>query len=445
MSYVSNRHLTNVKGRIDYISNPKRQENIIDFYNSKDINFWNQLAIENQEQFKITSHAKKNEKPVEAREFIIALPQNIDTTNLCKTLCDDFKNRYGVECACAIHYKAKENNLHAHLIYAERELLPEPITVEQRVAPRTYYYDAKGKKCKKADAIKVVPKGTILEKGRTKYFANKKDFFNMGFVKDYKKHFENDFNLPSFDKTRHFATKHIGKNNPKAEYIAEYNTLVTEINKYFDMTEKEYNLKGQTPKQVFCDIIGSSTVYVPQNDEIKEVFGKFKELYPLYEKTAQNRFESLSDGNFDVLSAIEQYNQALNTEKIIKRDITRVFNSWDCPYQMLSRNASWEQNVTLQSHLRYSDVDYASNKVNELIKKYNFEIDPIPSKPKAVQAKSVADIVYEALKVLLENIKEFVLDLAENLFENGIDTNKLNDFRENDYHSIEDEFEDMDF
>lgn len=62
-----------------------------------------------------------------------------------------------------------------------------------------------------------------------------------------------------------------------------------------------------------------------------------------------------------------------------------------------------------------------------------------------MQAKSVADIVYEALKVLLENIKEFVLDLAENLFENGIDTNKLNDFRENDYHSIEDEFEDMDF
>ena len=103
------------------------------------------------------------------------------------------------------------------------------------------------------------------------------------------------------------------------------------------------------------------------------------------------------------------------------------------------------RNVTLQSHLRYSDVDYASNKVNELIKKYNFEVDPIPNKPKAVQAKSVADIVYEALKVLLENIKEFVLDLAENLFENGIDINKLNDFRENDYHSIEDEFEDMDF
>ena len=112
---------------------------------------------------------------------------------------------------------------------------------------------------------------------------------------------------------------------------------------------------------------------------------------------------------------------------------------------MLSRNASWEQNISLQSHLRYSDVDYASKKVNELIKKYNFEVDPIPNKPKAVQAKSVADIVYEAMKALLENIKEFILDLAEKLLENGIDTNKINDFKEKDYHSIEDDFEDMGF
>lgn len=167
--------------------------------------------------------------------------------------------------------------------------------------------------------------------------------------------------------------------------------------------------------------------------------------YPLYEKTAQNRFESLSDSKFDALSAIEEYNQALNTEKIIKKDIVRVFNSWDCPYQMLSRNASWEQNISLQNHLRYSDVDYASKKVNELIKKYNFEVDPIPNKPKAVQAKSVADIVYEAMKALLENIKEFILELAEKLLENGIDTNKINDFKEKDYPSIEDDFEDMGF
>ena len=62
-----------------------------------------------------------------------------------------------------------------------------------------------------------------------------------------------------------------------------------------------------------------------------------------------------------------------------------------------------------------------------------------------MQAKSVADIVYEAMKALLENIKEFILELAEKLLENGIDTNKINDFKEKDYHNIEDDFEDMGF
>ena len=150
MSYVSNRNLTNVVGRIDYISNPKRQENIVDFFNLQNNDFWVQLALENQEQFKASSNSKRaNRKAAEAREFIIGLPQNIDTENLAERLCNDFKNKYGVDCACAIHYKAKEDNMHAHLIYSERERLSEPLVVEQKVAPRTYYYDAKGKKCKK--------------------------------------------------------------------------------------------------------------------------------------------------------------------------------------------------------------------------------------------------------------------------------------------------------
>ena len=46
----------------------------------------------------------------------------------------------------------------------------------------------------------------------------------MGFVKDYKEHFENGFNLPSFDKTRHLATKHIGKNNLR-QNISQNTTL----------------------------------------------------------------------------------------------------------------------------------------------------------------------------------------------------------------------------
>lgn len=331
MSYVSNRNLTNVIGRLDYISNEERQENIVEFYNSQDLDFWKNLAKENREQFKITSHAKRNRKPVEAREFIVALPQNIDTNGLAKFICDDFYKKYGVYCACSIHKKAlrdengniikDENgktiyNLHFHLIYAERELLPEPKIVETRVTPRTYYYDAQGKKCKKADAVKIVPKGTVLQKGYTRYFDNKKDFFSMPFVKEYKNHIENKLNLPKFDIERHFPTRHIGKNNPKSELFSEYNELISELNDYFDLVEVEYNLDGMTPKQKFCELIGSSKLYMPQIDEIRGFMNKFMELYPLTEKVSQNLNMELSEAT-SLNNLMKKYEEVENSKDLL--------------------------------------------------------------------------------------------------------------------------------
>lgn len=35
--YLNSRKLTNVKGRINYITNKKKQENIVDYYNTTDI------------------------------------------------------------------------------------------------------------------------------------------------------------------------------------------------------------------------------------------------------------------------------------------------------------------------------------------------------------------------------------------------------------------------
>ena len=50
--YLSSRKLTNVKGRIKYITNEKKQENIVDYYNTTDSNFWRMLAKENQQRHK---------------------------------------------------------------------------------------------------------------------------------------------------------------------------------------------------------------------------------------------------------------------------------------------------------------------------------------------------------------------------------------------------------
>ena len=50
--YLDSRKLTNVKGRINYITDKKRQENIVDYYNTTDEVFWKMLAKENRERHK---------------------------------------------------------------------------------------------------------------------------------------------------------------------------------------------------------------------------------------------------------------------------------------------------------------------------------------------------------------------------------------------------------
>lgn len=423
MSYVSNRNLTNVVGRIDYISNPDRQENIVDFCNLQNNDFWVQLAKENQEQFKASSNSKRaNRKAAEAREFIIALPQDIDTTNLAETLCLDFKNKYGVDCACAIHYKAKENNLHAHLIYSERERLSEPSIVEQKVAPRTYYYDAQGKKCKKADAVKVVPKGTITQKGCTRYFGNKIDFFNMNFVKEYKAHLENGLDLPKFDNTRYFPTKHIGKNNPNGEFIREYNSLISELNDYFCLVEQHYNFEQteKTPKEIFCELAGKNKFYVPEIADIKEIFAEFVKEYPLPQKTAENRFESLSDDEL-----IEQAVEISQLKNAVENDYNNLFNHYDCAYQKIDHNAYLYEHQN--APVKWTALDIAVNKMNDIVFKYDLNTNIIQNGYTPSEAKNIADEIKAALEKLIKHLKEIISKLFNELSDRDIEIEQENE------------------
>ena len=114
--YLDSRKLTNVKGRISYITDKKRQENIVDYYNTTDNEFWRILAKENQERHK---EVKAGGKCCEARELIVGIPRDSKIT--AEEMCNDFKQKYKVECACAIHQNNKKGiiNKHCHLIFAE--------------------------------------------------------------------------------------------------------------------------------------------------------------------------------------------------------------------------------------------------------------------------------------------------------------------------------------
>lgn len=310
--YCSARKLTNVSGRIDYISNPARQEYIEGYHNTADNEFWKLLADECQRQHTPQAHKKVvrvngietvktvMSKCIEAREFIVALPQNTQIT--AEQIAKWFKATYGVECAVALHWKESTQNFHAHIIYAERELLPEPQLIEHK---RTYYYDSNGKKCKKAEAVKVVPKGI-----ETRYFTDKRiEFKTTKFAMEFKNTILDSVGLERFDKSRHFATKHIGKGNPKAELIEAYNKLVGDLNAYFDLFEEVNGLdrlNGSTPKQLFCELIAQNSITVYEIAEIEQKFADFKELHPISKKMAQKRFESLLEQKKEIEADLHQ-------------------------------------------------------------------------------------------------------------------------------------------
>lgn len=71
-SFIQMSKLSNVKGRISYITSHARQENLYATYRTADNAFWSDLAKECQQEFK---RSGADGKCIEARELIIALPE----------------------------------------------------------------------------------------------------------------------------------------------------------------------------------------------------------------------------------------------------------------------------------------------------------------------------------------------------------------------------------
>ena len=71
-SFIRMYKLPDVCGRVDYISNPKRQEHLYATYETQPREYWRLLAKENRDDF---FRSGTEGTCIEAREFIIALPE----------------------------------------------------------------------------------------------------------------------------------------------------------------------------------------------------------------------------------------------------------------------------------------------------------------------------------------------------------------------------------
>ena len=250
-SFIQITKLSNVRGRITYISSHAKQEHLYAVYETTDRNYWTELARCSQQEFKKSG---VDGKCIEARELIIALPESLYEQGmpdmLLKSFTDKFKEKYGVECVAALHHNKRMTNFHIHLIFSERQLLAEPVI---KTATRNMFYDEHGNHVRTKKEIldevgnirkrcKVIKKGEVYEK---KLFTSKNTRFKQEDFLDKVKLFytrminrwvtdEKD-RLTVFDRNGpYLATKKIGKNNSKAEQIEKDNRLRMDWNREVD-------------------------------------------------------------------------------------------------------------------------------------------------------------------------------------------------------------------
>ena len=250
-SFIQMSKLSNVKGRISYVTSPARQENLYATYHTTDAAFWTSLARENQQEFK---RSGTEGTCIEAREFIIALPEKFtryDPQRVLAKFTEEFQKRYNVECVSGLHHNTAKTNYHIHLIFSERRLLPEP---EVKVATRSMFYDETGKHVRTKKEItgedgQIRPGCTVIKKGEVyeSHMFSVKDarFKQENFVAEVKEFYTGLINryisdpeqqLKVFDpQSVYLPTKKIGKNNPKAEEIRADNAARQEWNRTADM------------------------------------------------------------------------------------------------------------------------------------------------------------------------------------------------------------------
>lgn len=273
-SFIMESKLSDVRGRVDYISSPERQEHLYAVYSDVQDHYWELLAEQNQKDF-LKSGTKGT--CIEGRELIIMLPPSLmgyDHDLLLKYITTVFTEKYNVGCCAALHHNKTKTNFHIHLIFSERKMRQE---AEHKIAGRNLFFNESGKRMRTKKEIldengkirkgcRVVNKGEIYE---INFFYPKEEIFKSNqFLRDIKQIMTDAINglvkdenekLYVFQKGGpYLATKKIGKNNPRADEIRTDNYLRQKWNENVDRaflvgaTEEEISLhkKEQIGKPV---------------------------------------------------------------------------------------------------------------------------------------------------------------------------------------------------
>lgn len=252
--------ITNGRGSIKYITRDSKGE-ILASYSTQSLQEWEILFDYNQQKFEEEkskgnwvmnqkSSDGKEAKAVEAKMFVVALPNDKAKQNpeeLVKELADDWVSEHQTDCYIALHWNKTHTNLHAHILASERK---KKESKEVKRAKRNRYYNAAGKECKKADAVRIVHKGDIISGQNKLYESGKIDLKSKEALERIKEHYSKLLGTEMFkDDGLHIPQQHLPRINERSseevledyERKREYNAAVKEFNDIVEALKENHH------------------------------------------------------------------------------------------------------------------------------------------------------------------------------------------------------------
>lgn len=409
---VRTQKITNGRGSIKYITQGSKGE-ILASYSTQSLQEWEILFDYNQQRFAEEKEkggwvpSRKNAigeeaQCIEARMYVVAFPNEManfpckyngqvinNEMELAKAIANDWRNTYGTDCYVAIHWNKSHTNFHAHILVSERVKKESPSI---RRAKRNRYYDANGKECKKADAVRIVHKGDVIGGQNELYESRKLDFYNEDTLNRIKEHYSKILGTELYKEDGlHLPQTHLPRINERSskEVLEEY-----ERKREYNATVKDFNEIVEILKENHHDEI--------LNDEIKPIVLEVKR-----QRRYRKRYleESVVHLRETFKYALASFKSLLSVFGIRKQELDAIhakFKSIESSMQSNRMQIDQQQNM-LKTRVKWSDFKQKKY-INGLISQYKNQIALLELQKSGLsESKQTLEFKVECLRNELEH------------------------------------------
>lgn len=398
---VRTQKITNGRGSIKYITQDSKGE-ILASYSTQSMQEWEILFDFNQQKFEEEkskgnwvmnqkSSDGKEAKAVEAKMFVVALPNEKAKQNpeeLVKDLADDWVSEHQTDCYIALHWNKTHTNLHAHILASERK---KKESKEVRRAKRNRYYNADGKECKKADAVRIVHKGDIISGQNELYESGKIDLKSKAALDKIKEHYSKMLGTEMFkDDGLHIPQQHLPRINERSseEVLEEY-----ERKREYNATVKEFN-----------DIVDT----LKENHHEEILINEIKPIVSEVKRQRRYRKRYLEESVLHIREtfkyALASFKSLLSVFGIRKQELDAIhtkFNSIESSVQ--SNRMRIDQQEHILKQVKWSDFKQKKY-INGLIGSYKNQITALElQKSDLSESKQTLEFKVECLRNELEH------------------------------------------